>query len=571
MAPVGAAAAARQAEPILTRIVEQDQIPWYRKRNLRRLYALLLPTCIGIEMTSGFDSQMINAVQIAPTWRLYFNNPQGALLGIMSSAYNLGAICALPLVPYVNDRFGRRWAIFLGSWIMVVGSVVQAFSISAGMYVGARFILGFGIPFCIIAGSSLMGELAYPKERPIMTSLFNALWFVGSLIAAGVSYGTQSLKDDWAWRIPSLLQAGPSLLQIVFIFMIPESPRFLISKDRREEAYATLITYHAEGAATSPFAAAEMAQIEHTIRIELEHSKRSWREMIAVPGLRKRVIIGSFLGLFTQWSGNTLLSYYLNQLLNMIGYDDPGFVGKVNVGLNSWNLVNAVCISLLVRRFPRRKMYLICASSLLCCYVAWTVAMQRYTATKRIEPARLTIAIIFLYQMCYNIGYNALTYTFLVELFPFAQRTKGITIFQFFSRTAVFTTTILNPIGLKHVQGKWLIMYCAWLGFEIIFIYFMFPETYGRTLEELAFLFEDHALADEATTHVEKQMEWAERRWSRIDERMSWEMDVVVPRQARYSQGERGNDVGTMETRETVQRHQYRRRNSSWEDLRQRE
>jgi hypothetical protein len=69
MAPVGAAAAARQAEPVLTRIVEQDQIPWYRKRNLRRLYALLLPTCIGIEMTSGFDSQMINALQITPTWQ----------------------------------------------------------------------------------------------------------------------------------------------------------------------------------------------------------------------------------------------------------------------------------------------------------------------------------------------------------------------------------------------------------------------------------------------------------------------------------------------------------------------
>ena len=90
-------------------------------------------------------------------------------------------------------------------------------TVIAGMYIGARFIIGFGIPFCIIAGSSLMGELAYPKERPIMTSLFNALWFVGSLIAAGVSYGTQSLNDDWAWRIPSLIQAAPSLLQIVFI------------------------------------------------------------------------------------------------------------------------------------------------------------------------------------------------------------------------------------------------------------------------------------------------------------------------------------------------------------------
>ena len=193
--------------------------------------------------------------------------------------------------------------------------------------------------------------------------------------------------------------------------MIPESPRFLISKDRREEAYSILVTYHAEGDTSSHFAAAEMAQIEHTIRIELENSKRSWREMIVVPGLRKRVIIGSFLGLFTQWSGNTLLSYYLNDLLTLIGYSDSKFKGKLNVGLNSWNLVTAVGIALLVRRFPRRKMYLICATSLLCCYIAWTIAVQQYTKTQRLEPARLTIAIIFIYQACYNIGYNALTYS----------------------------------------------------------------------------------------------------------------------------------------------------------------
>jgi hypothetical protein len=58
----------------------------------------------------------------------------------------------------------------------------------------------------------------------------------------------------------------------------------------------------------------------------------------------------------------------------------------------------------------------------------------------------------------------------------------------------------------------------------------MFPETYGRTLEELAFLFEDRARADEATLRVEKQMEWSsERRWSRVDERMSWDMDIIMP------------------------------------------
>jgi len=90
--------------------------------------------------------------------------------------------------------------------------------------------------------------------------------------------------------------------------LIPESPRFLISKDRTDEAFRILVKYHAEGDAESEFVKAEMAQIESTIKLEIEHSKRSWGEMISNPGIRRRVIIGSFLGLFTQWSGNTLIS-----------------------------------------------------------------------------------------------------------------------------------------------------------------------------------------------------------------------------------------------------------------------
>ncbi|KAL1610770.1 hypothetical protein SLS60_002440 [Paraconiothyrium brasiliense] len=346
------------------------------------------------------------------------------------------------------------------------------------MYVVARWILGFGIPFCIIAGSSLMGELAYPKERPIMTSLFNALYFVGALVAAGVSFGTQHLHSDWAWRIPSLLQAGPSMLQIIFIFFIPESPRFLISKDKREEAYRILVHYHAEGNSQSDFALAEMAQIESTIRLELQSSQRSWFDMVSTPGMRKRVLIGSFLGLFTQWSGNTLISYYLSDLLQLIGYTDPNFKGKLNVGLNSWNLVNAVAISLL-----------------------------QFLEKQTQVAAKITIFFIFLYQPCYNIGYNALTYTFLVELFPFAQRARGITIFQFFGRGAGFFTTFVNPIGLREISWRWLITYCCWLSFEIVFIYLIFPETYGRTLEELAFLFETDTRAEEVRQRVEKQLQ----------------------------------------------------------------
>lgn len=217
--------------------------------------------------------------------------------------------------------------------------------------------------------------------------------------------------------------------------------------------------------------------------------------------------------------------YYLNDILNNIGYTSSAFKNRINVGMNSWQLVNAVIISLLVRRFPRRVMYMTCTLSLLCCYVGWTISTQQYVDRGSDVAAKIAIFFIFLYSPCYNIGYNALTYTYLVELFPFAQRAKGITIFQFFGRSAGFFTTFVNPIGLENIKWKWLIMYCCWLAFENVFVYFMFPETYGRTLEELAFLFEDRDLADQATAKVEKQLQYElhERRDSTfyVDEDLS--------------------------------------------------
>ena len=108
-----------------------------------------------------------------------FDNPEGALKGIIAASYSLGAIMSLPFVPIVNRKWGRRWAIFSGSMVMVVGAIVQGASQHVGMYIVARMLLGFGIPCCIVAGSSLIGELAYAKERPILTSLFNVSYFIG--------------------------------------------------------------------------------------------------------------------------------------------------------------------------------------------------------------------------------------------------------------------------------------------------------------------------------------------------------------------------------------------------------
>ena len=85
------------------------------------------------------------------------------------------------------------------------------------MYIAARLILGFGIPTCIVSASSLIGELSYPKERPVLTSLFNVSYFVGQIVAAAICFGTNNIPNNFVWQIPSWLQMVPSLVQMTFV------------------------------------------------------------------------------------------------------------------------------------------------------------------------------------------------------------------------------------------------------------------------------------------------------------------------------------------------------------------
>ncbi|KFH42472.1 Lactose permease-like protein [Hapsidospora chrysogenum ATCC 11550] len=496
------------AEPIIQTIADQDPVRWYNKPNLRYLYFLLFITCMGIELTSGFDSQMINALQIVPAWQTYFGDKpdgqfSGELKGIIAAAYSLGAILSLPFIGVVNDRFGRRWSIFGGSAIMVAGAIIQGFSVHVGMYVVARLLLGFGIPTCIVSGSSLIGELGYPKERAYLTCFFNVAFYLGQIVAAGICFGTNNIPGNMAWKIPSWLQLVPSMMQILFIFLVPESPRWLITKDRSEEAYEILAKYHAEGDRDSDFVKAEFAHIQTTIKLEMENSSQSYMDLIKTAGMRRRTLISAMLGLFTQWSGNTLISYYLNDILDMIGRTSSIFKQQINLGLSCWSLVCGVTIVLTCVRLKRVTAAYITTIGMLVIYVAWTIAMERsmdaLDAGKRNNAAGIAVLFfIFAYKPAYQVFYNALTYTYLVEIWPYAERSRGIALSQFFSRGAGFATTFINPIGLDNIGWKFFIMYCVVLVFEVAFVYFFFAETSGRTLEELSFLFEDKDLAEAA-------------------------------------------------------------------------
>ncbi|TPX08512.1 uncharacterized protein E0L32_009999 [Thyridium curvatum] len=498
-------------DPRLTRIAEADTLRWYQKRNLRYLYLIMVPTCLGVEWTSGFDSSMMNSLQAVKSWVDYFGNPNSSRLGLLNAMYSLGALMAIPFIPTVSQYLGRRHTIVAGSLIMCMGAGLQAGARNTDMFLASRWVLGFGIPFAIVNASALIGELSYAKERPIMTSLFNASWFVGAIIAAGVTYGTFQMRSTWAWRLPSLLQLVPSMCQLCFMRWCPESPRWLISQDRADEAFAVLQRYHSEGADGDEFVRLEYAQIQSAIAQEKEAASRfAWADVLRDAPMRRRFLLAAVVGFFTQWSGNGLISFYMKKILNLVGIRDDRTVQRVILGNTCWGFINAVPIALVAPRFRRRTMFLICTCGTAVVYTVWTVASARFDIERSQRAAIPVLVFIFVYSPFYNIGWNALTYTYMVEIFPFAQRAKGIAVEQLTVRFAVFFNTYVNPVALDSIGWKYYIVYCVWILVEIATVYELFPETQGRTLEELSFMFEGREVQDKVQHNVDKVLEHVE-------------------------------------------------------------
>ncbi|KAL2289927.1 hypothetical protein FJTKL_01206 [Diaporthe vaccinii] len=145
---------------------------------------------------------------------------------------------------------------------MLIGVALRGGAQDTGMFIAARGIIGFGLALNITAAPLLIMELAYPSQRAPMVSIYNSLWRLGALVAAWITYGTFGLGDDWAWRTPSLLQALSSAIQLLLCFLIEEPLRWLIFKERDEEAERMIVKYHAKGNRSDPVVILEMEEIK---------------------------------------------------------------------------------------------------------------------------------------------------------------------------------------------------------------------------------------------------------------------------------------------------------------------
>lgn len=217
----------------LHQVLPQHDGPWYKKRHL-----LVLNLCMVIpylsSTTNGYDGSLLNGLQSMKQWQSFYNTPTGARLGSLSNGVIFGQILAFPVAPWLCERTGRRFPIFLGSLLLVIGAILQCASQNYAMFLVSRMIIGFGGLIAVEPSPMLVSELAYPTHRAVLVGYYNNLWYLGATLAAWVTYGTYFMGPNasWAWRLPSLLQGFLPLFQVLFIYFLPESPRWLVQRDR---------------------------------------------------------------------------------------------------------------------------------------------------------------------------------------------------------------------------------------------------------------------------------------------------------------------------------------------------
>ncbi|KFX89994.1 hypothetical protein O988_08386 [Pseudogymnoascus sp. VKM F-3808] len=465
---------------------EFPRITWWNEPGMRSLY-ICLGFVVLTSATNGYDGSLMNGLQAMNSWKREFHDPSTSARGLLNAIMSVGSICALPVVPYTADILGRRWGIIIGCTIMILGVILQSIGINMQLLTASRFFVGFGVAIAHGASPLLVTELVHPQHRAIYTTIYNCTWYFGSIIASWTVFGTAKLgpNNNWAWRVPVVLQALPSCLQLIFIWFVPESPRFLIAKGKHEQALRVLADVHARGHEDDELVQLEFSEITETIKLEQEYESNGWQQLIKTKGNRHRLIILISLGFFSQWSGNGLVSYYMTDVLNLVGIKEENLQLEINGILNIVNFLVALFMCFWIDKLGRRPLFLTATAGMLGSFIIWTVCASIVAKESNTRAGNAEIAFIFIFYCFYNMAWSGLLVGYAVEILPYNIRAKGMTVLWLAIDLSLFFNSYVNPVALGELGWKYYIVYDCWLAFELFIVWLFYVETSNTALEEI--------------------------------------------------------------------------------------
>ncbi|KAK0799626.1 hypothetical protein LTR91_009833 [Friedmanniomyces endolithicus] len=405
--------------------------------------------------------------------------------GITVGAYTLGCFFGAVATIWLGNFLGRKRTIMVGSTIMIVGAAIQCSSFSLGQLIAARLLTGFGNGMNTSTVPTWQSETSKSHRRGQMVMIEGSLIVFGVMLSYWIDLGFSFLDpSDVSWRFPIAFQILLAVFIVCFIPGLPESPRWLVLKGREARALEVLAAL-SDLPEDDPAVQDEFKAVKDTV---FEMAQGSFSDSFKTNRNRNlhRTILAYVNQMFQQISGINIITYYAATIFhNNIGMS--AFMSRLLAALNGTEYFIASWVAIFtIEKFGRRKLMLFGAAG-----QALSMAVLAGTTS---VPGNASLGIaaaifLFVFNSFFAVGWLGMTWLYPAEITPLDIRAPANAISTTANWIFNFMVVMVTPVAFNAIQWKTYLVFAAINAFMVPCVYFFFPETAYRSLEEMDEIF----------------------------------------------------------------------------------
>lgn len=427
---------------------------------------------------------------------------------LLTSIVQAGEFCGALLAGPIGDWGGRRAGFFTACFFVTLGVVLQLIVRGSVPLLGVgRAVLGLGVGITSNVVPLYLSEIPPSQIRGAVVSCWQLVLAIGQVIGASVDQGTMVIDDTASYRVPIALNLAIVLIIMLgVLFVIPESPRWLVSKDREAEAIKALTSINKD----APDYELVVREQYETLKVNRDDEINSsggtsrWGDLLRGSNRRRLIcVVGILVG--QQIGGVQFIFSYTTVFLSSIGIASPFLITIV---VDLVEVFGVICSFFVVNRFGRRPL-LLWSSAFMTIVLLICGALGTINVNIRSEIENQAIAaMIILYVFAFNVGWGPLAWVIASELSVGKNKQKIMSIGTACFWLSAFVVTFTLPYlynsgpGSAGLNAEIGFIYGGGTLISMVFVYYMIPETRGRTLEEINTMMEMNLPTREWETYV---------------------------------------------------------------------
>ncbi|KAL3250534.1 hypothetical protein ABHI18_011139 [Aspergillus niger] len=450
----------------------------------------------------GFDVSSMSAWIGTDQYLEYFNHPDSDLQGGITASMSAGSFAGALAAGFISDRIGRRYSLMLACCIWVIGAAIQCSAQNVAHLVAGRVISGLSVGITSSQVCVYLAELAPARIRGRIVGIQQWAIEWGMLIMYLISYGCgQGLAGAASFRVSWGVQGIPALILLAALPFFPESPRWLASKERWEEALDTLALLHAKGDRNDPVVQVEYEEVQEAARIAQEAKDVSFFSLFG-PKIWKRTLCGVSAQVWQQLLGGNVAMYYVVYIFNMAGMSGNTTLYSSAIQYVIF-LVTTGTILPFVDRIGRRLLLL--TGSVLCMACHFAIAGLMASRGHHVDsvdgnanlkwsitgpPGKGVIACSYIFVAVYGFTWAPVAWIYASEVFPLKYRAKGVGLSAAGNWIFNFALAYFVAPAFTNIQWKTYIIFGVFCTVMTFHVFFFYPETARRSLEDIDLMFE---------------------------------------------------------------------------------